>query len=87
MTNDKESGNRKSVAGFFSRAGVFFVKIKMWIEHSDSQNRIIFWKNILTKNCYFFTAYIVCVYEDPIVPEQAASVTEKLGDYLIQVGF
>ena len=35
----------------------------------------------------FFLAYIVCVYEDPIVPEQAASVTEKLGDYLIQVGF
>ena len=31
--------------------------------------------------------YIVCVYENPIVPEQAASVTEKLGDYLIQVGF
>lgn len=31
--------------------------------------------------------YIVCVYEEPIVPEQAASVTEKLGDYLIQVGF
>jgi len=31
--------------------------------------------------------YIICVYEDPIVPEQAASVTEKLGDYLIQVGF
>jgi len=31
--------------------------------------------------------YILCVYEDPIVPEQAASVTEKLGDYLIQVGF
>jgi len=31
--------------------------------------------------------YIVCTYENPIVPEQAASVTEKLGDYLIQVGF
>ena len=31
--------------------------------------------------------YIMCVYKDPIVPEQAASVTEKLGDYLIQVGF
>jgi profilin len=31
--------------------------------------------------------YIICVYEDPIVPEQAANVTEKLGDYLIQVGF
>jgi profilin len=31
--------------------------------------------------------YIVCVYQEPIVPEQAASVTEKLGEYLIQVGF
>jgi len=31
--------------------------------------------------------YIVCVYEDPLLPEQAATVTEKLGDYLIQVGF
>lgn len=32
-------------------------------------------------------ALIVCLYEDPIVPEQAAMVTEKLGDYLISVGF
>jgi len=31
--------------------------------------------------------YIVCIYKDPVVPEQAASVTEKLGDYLIGVGF
>jgi len=31
--------------------------------------------------------YIICVYTEPIVPEQAANVTEKLGDYLIQVGF
>jgi len=31
--------------------------------------------------------YIVCVYNEPIVPEQAASVTKKLGEYLIQVGF
>ena len=32
-------------------------------------------------------ALIVCVYEDPIVPEQAATVTEKLGEYLISVGY
>jgi len=32
-------------------------------------------------------ALIACLYEDPIVPEQAAMVTEKLGDYLISVGF
>jgi len=31
--------------------------------------------------------FIICVYEEPVVPEQAAIVTEKLGDYLIQVGF
>lgn len=31
--------------------------------------------------------YIMCVYDDPIVPEQAALVTEKLGDYLLGVGF
>merc|ERR1712018_7070 len=27
-------------------------------------------------------ALIVCVYEEPVVPEQAATVTEKLGEYL-----
>merc|ERR1712032_730104 len=32
-------------------------------------------------------ALIVCVYEEPVVPEQAATVTEKLGEYLISVGY
>jgi len=32
-------------------------------------------------------ALIVCVYEEPTVPEQCASVTEKLGEYLISVGY
>ena len=32
-------------------------------------------------------ALIVCVYEEPVLPEQAASVTEKLGEYLISVGY
>ena len=27
------------------------------------------------------------MYEDPVVPEQAATVTEKLGEYLISVGY
>eukprot|EP00094_Tigriopus_californicus_P009575 TCALIF_09231-PA protein Name:"Similar to chic Profilin (Drosophila melanogaster)" AED:0.10 eAED:0.10 QI:0/0/0/1/1/1/2/0/150 len=35
----------------------------------------------------FVTALILCVYEDPIVPEQAATVTEKLGEYLISMGY
>jgi len=32
-------------------------------------------------------AVIVTRYEDPIMPEQCATVTEKLGDYLISVGY
>lgn len=32
-------------------------------------------------------ALIVCLYEDPTVPEQCATVTEKLGEYLISVGY
>ncbi|XP_040566678.1 profilin [Lepeophtheirus salmonis] len=32
-------------------------------------------------------AIILSVYETPVIPEQAASVTEKLGDYLISVGY
>jgi len=32
-------------------------------------------------------AYIIAVYHDPIVAPQCAQVTEKLGEYLISVGF
>lgn len=32
-------------------------------------------------------AVIICQYEDPVVPEQCAVVTEKLGEYLITVGY
>lgn len=62
-------------------------KIPLFFEFSKSEEDCD--KNIWGNPDFLFliTAYIVCVYEDPIVPEQAASVTEKLGDYLIQVGF
>jgi len=32
-------------------------------------------------------AIIVCVYHEPIVAEQCANTTEKLGEYLIGVGY
>jgi len=32
-------------------------------------------------------AVVISLYEDPIQPQQAASVVEKLGDYLISCGF
>ena len=31
--------------------------------------------------------FICSMYQEPTVPEQCASATEKLGDYLIGVGF
>jgi len=31
--------------------------------------------------------FIICTYVKPTVPELAATVTEKLGDYLLGVGF
>jgi len=46
-----------------------------------------FFTNLKKLYKYFFSALIVCVYEDPVVPEQAATVTEKLGEYLISVGY
>merc|ERR1712080_420025 len=32
-------------------------------------------------------AYIIALYEEPTVAEQCAQVTEKLGEYLISVGY
>ncbi len=30
---------------------------------------------------------IIALYEEPILPEQCAQTTEKLGDYLVSAGF
>lgn len=32
-------------------------------------------------------AVVVSLYEDPVQPQQAASVVEKLGDYLVSCGY
>uniref|UniRef100_A0A1B0CP86 Profilin n=1 Tax=Lutzomyia longipalpis TaxID=7200 RepID=A0A1B0CP86_LUTLO len=32
-------------------------------------------------------AVIVSIYEDPVQPQQAASIVEKLGDYLLTCGY
>lgn len=36
---------------------------------------------------YFLSAVVISLYEEPIQPQQAASVVEKLGDYLITCGY
>ena len=45
------------------------------------------WSTSKNNPAVSFSALIVCVYEEPVVPEQAATVTEKLGEYLISVGY
>lgn len=37
--------------------------------------------------CPFFPAIVISLYEEPIQPQQAASVVEKLGDYLLTCGY
>lgn len=37
--------------------------------------------------CKTTQAVIISTYAEPTVPEQCANVTEKLGDYLISVGY
>lgn len=32
-------------------------------------------------------AVVVSLYEDPVQPQQAASIVEKLGDYLVSCGY
>jgi len=32
-------------------------------------------------------AVLITIYEDPVQPQQAASIVEKLGDYLITCGY
>lgn len=34
-----------------------------------------------------FTAIVVSLYEDPVQPQQAALVVEKLGDHLVSHGY
>jgi profilin len=31
--------------------------------------------------------FIICIYDEPILPSQTAPVTEALGEYLVGVGY
>lgn len=61
----------------------------MYLSRSEGTLKVVRCKKG-TSGCHVIKTtqtFIVCTYEDPVVPEQAALVTEKLGDYLIGVGF
>lgn len=42
---------------------------------------------MLILSIHFVTAVVISLYEEPIQPQQAASVVEKLGEYLITCGY
>lgn len=46
---------------------------------------LIIWGTILI--LFFVAAVVISLYEEPIQPQQAASVVEKLGDYLVNCGY
>jgi len=61
----------------------------MYLSRSEGTLKVVRCKRG-TSGCHVIKTnqtFIVCTYDDPVVPEQAALVTEKLGDYLISVGF
>ena len=61
----------------------------MYMYISSFENRVVRFKSG-TQGCHCVKtkeALIVCVYEDPVLHEQAAVVTEKLGEYLTKQGF
>jgi len=70
-----------------AQSGITIANMKyMYLSSSDKVVRAK--KGTSGVHCIKTTqALIVCLYEDPIVPEQAATVTEKLGEYLIGVGY
>lgn len=42
---------------------------------------------MLILSIHFVTAVVISLYEEPIQPQQAASVVEKLGEYLMTCGY
>jgi len=83
----------KNIATNFSSPGTFQAgglhlggKKYMFLTNND---RVLRFKKGTNGIHVFKTsqAYIIALYEKPTVAEQCAQVTEKLGEYLISVGY
>lgn len=80
------SGTDRVVRAKLGKVGVHCMKTQQG--KSSNNHSLIF--NMLINKFFPFnlnTAVIVAIYEEPVQPQQAASVVEKLGDYLITCGY
>ncbi|KAH8249671.1 hypothetical protein KR032_011303 [Drosophila birchii] len=85
------SGTDRVVRAKLGRSGVHCMKTTQAHLCCDS-----LWINLTPSRCLqkqligdaaACCSVIVSIYEDPVQPQQAASVVEKLGDYLITCGY
>lgn len=64
---------------------------KSYHEYANNELMAIQMVHVTRSACayckYFVSAVVISLYEEPIQPQQAASVVEKLGDYLITCGY
>ncbi|KAH8282375.1 hypothetical protein KR054_007295 [Drosophila jambulina] len=88
------SGTDRVVRAKLGRSGVHCMKTtqaylcykSLWINSTPNSIELLPPKQLI--GCWrVTTAVIVSIYEDPVQPQQAASVVEKLGDYLITCGY
>lgn len=77
------SGTDRVVRAKLGKTGVHCMKTTQGEIEKTIQNYI----SLQLKYLINFTAVIVAIYEEPVQPQQAASVVEKLGDYLITCGY
>jgi len=76
--------------GQLAQGGITLAGIKyMFLSMKDGQVKVVRAKKERNGIHCIKTnqTFIICTYQEPTVPEQAALVTEKLGDYLISVGY
>ncbi|KAH8319159.1 hypothetical protein KR067_011663 [Drosophila pandora] len=75
------SGTDRVVRAKLGRSGVHCMKTTQAPLRCSHKLKVI---AIIHFKC---KSVIVSIYEDPVQPQQAASVVEKLGDYLITCGY
>jgi profilin len=83
------SGTDRVIRAKLGKIGVHCMKTQQGKDDHDDNRLLI--RSRGTNNFFYLslspTAVIVAIYEEPVQPQQAASVVEKLGDYLITCGY
>lgn len=83
------SGTDRVIRAKFGKVGVHCMKTQQGEEKDKKLFHVFVAQPVLL---FLFStllniAVIVSTYEEPVQPQQAASIVEKLGDYLITCGY